>query len=120
MGRVWVQFFYPFDIWKNIGVCNQTTDSYLDELSPDDATLPPVSCRAPRYQPAVRKLIVTRYVQSRIETVVPFSGNCRPGDQLAGEHPRHHGPLLPQDRRVAVVAAGVDAVGGRDSGGGQV
>ena len=60
------------------------------------------------------------YIQSRIETVVPFSGNCRPGDQLAGEHPRHHGPLLPQDRRVAVVAAGVNAVGGRDSGGGQV
>ena len=49
-----------------------------------------------------------------------YSGNCGASYELVGEHSRHHGPLLPEDRRVAVVAAGLDAVGGGNLGGRQV
>ena len=37
----------PFDLENNIFLLYKMNYSRLDKLSPDDATLPPVSCRTP-------------------------------------------------------------------------
>ena len=51
--------------------CLRTTYSCLDKLSPDDATLPPISCRTPRPDP-MKKLALHSYATLKIKQFEGF------------------------------------------------